>query len=299
LRAAEAAAQHVLARYDPQRHRRLVEIYQHDPKIVALIWSGHIQWILGRPQRARDCCEEARSYARALGHPFMLALALILGASDHLYQHDLAANLATVEEGIALAREHGFRIYEYFGPLWAIEAVAARGPTRLRLEDLTALVSRLLEKKCYLQAPLYQSWLAEAWAGIDEVERARALVAAAEALMLRTGERWFEPEVYRIRATLLSQGRRRSVSAARELFLRAIASARDLKAPGWELRAAIGLARLLDSEGDDAEAETLLAEVRSKFAAHERSTDLGAADALLQCLRSRLHERRGQVAVLP
>ncbi len=296
---AEAAAQHVLARYDPRRHRGLVEIYQHDPKIVALIWSGHIEWILGRPQRARDCCEEARSYARVLGHPFMLALALILGASDHLYQHDLAANLATVEEGIALAREHGFRIYEYFGPLWAIEAVAARGPTRLRLEDLTALVSRLLEKKCYLQAPLYQIWLAEAWAGIDEVERARALAAAAEALMLRTGERWFEPELYRIRAMLLSQGRRRSVSAARELFLRSIASARDLKAPGWELRAAIGLARLLDSEGDGAEAERLLAEVRGKFAAHERSTDLGAADELLQSLRRRVHERSGRVVALP
>ena len=134
LAEAQAAAAVVFARYDPQRHRGIADVYQHDPKILALVYSGHIEWILGRPQQARNCCEEARRAARDLGHPFMLSLALILGASDHLYEHELAENLAAVEEGIAIAREHGFRMYEFFGHLWAIEAVAARGrrPTASR-----------------------------------------------------------------------------------------------------------------------------------------------------------------------
>ena len=32
-------------RYDPQRHAALVQLYQHDPHVVALVYAGHIHWL--------------------------------------------------------------------------------------------------------------------------------------------------------------------------------------------------------------------------------------------------------------
>ena len=39
----------------------------------------------------------------------MLAFATILGVADHWYEDDLAANLASVERGMQVADEFGYR----------------------------------------------------------------------------------------------------------------------------------------------------------------------------------------------
>jgi hypothetical protein len=60
-------------RYDPRQHAKLVQTYQHDPKIVAVVYLGHIEWLLGSPGRARTCCSAARQLARQIARPCMLA----------------------------------------------------------------------------------------------------------------------------------------------------------------------------------------------------------------------------------
>jgi hypothetical protein len=99
----------ISARYNRREHGKLVQIYQHDPLIVSLVYSGHIEWLMGRPGRARECCEAARQLANEIGHPFMLAFASILGVSDHWYEGDLAANLASVERGMKVADEYAIQ----------------------------------------------------------------------------------------------------------------------------------------------------------------------------------------------
>ena len=157
---AQVAANFVIGRYDPGEHSKLVQIYQHDPKIVALVYAGRIEWLLGNPTRARSYSEKARSLARELNHPFMLAFALILGACDHLFEGEHAANLECVEEGLAQAKEYSLPLYEVFGPLWAIPAFANRDPSPAVLEDLSNNLNMLLDNKYYLQAGLYQNHLA-------------------------------------------------------------------------------------------------------------------------------------------
>ena len=80
LEPARAAARLVCERYDKDVHGSLVQKCQHDPKVVALVYLGHIEWLLGNPHEAKAACEAARQLARELGHPFMLAFALILGS---------------------------------------------------------------------------------------------------------------------------------------------------------------------------------------------------------------------------
>ncbi len=277
----------ISARYDPRQHGKLVQIYQHDPLIVSLVYSGHIEWLLGRPGRARECCETARQLANEIGHPFMLAFASILGVADHWYEGDLAANLASVERGLKVADEFGYPMYRVIGPLWATAALAARGPAPKVLDQLSGLLGKLPAENRCIQMPLYRILLATEFGRIGQIERARSLAASAEALMKQTGERWAAPEVYRIHGSLLCQEPLRDDRAAMGQFKRSLASARKLGAVGWELRTAISIARLLsagESASGRAKARDLLMSTRTKFASAETSRDLREADDLVKAL---------------
>jgi predicted ATPase len=276
----------IRARYNPRIHGKLVQIYQHDPLIVALVYSGHIEWLLGRPTRGRECCDAARRLAKEIGHPFMLAFASILGVSDHWYEGDLAANLACVERGMKIADDHGYPMYRVIGPLWATSALAARGPATDVLEQLCRLLRKLPPENRCIQMPLYRILLAAEFGRIGQLDRARTFAASAESVMEQTGERWLAPEIYRIHGSLLCREPGRDDGAAMGLFTRSLASARKLKAVGWELRTTISLARMLMSRSGDgrAEARDLLVSARAKFPSAETSADLREADELLQQL---------------
>jgi class 3 adenylate cyclase/predicted ATPase/DNA-binding transcriptional ArsR family regulator len=284
LSQAQALAKSVCAQYDEGTDRDVVGIYQHDPKVVSLVYLGHIEWLFGRGEEAKACCEAAVRLARQLDHPFMLAYALILGGSYYLYEGDVDKNLAWVQEGVKIANEHALSIYGIFGPLWATPALAARTPGPATLDYLAGLLSKLLENRCYLQAPFYQILLATELGRDGQVARARALAADAQALMERTGERWFEPEIYRVRACLCGEAPDPDSQTASALFARSLASARELNTAGWELRTAISFARFLANEGRRDRAREVLREARAGFCGNEMTVDLAEASRMLERL---------------
>ena len=129
--------------------------------------------------------------------------------------------------------------------------------------------------------------LATEFGRIGQTERARSFAASAQSLVKKTGERWAEPEIFRIHGTLLCQEPARDNRAAMRLFKRSLASARKLGTVGWELRTAISIARLVSGGGSAsgrAQARDLLISTRAKFASAETSRDLREADDLLGVL---------------
>jgi predicted ATPase len=288
LRQASEFAGLIRALYNPRQHNKLVQTYQHDPLILAHLYLGRIEWLLGRPNATREHCETARRLASEIGHPFMVAFAQILGVSDHWYEGDLTANLACVEQGMKVAADYGYPMYQVLGPLWATSALAARGPAPVVLEKLCSLIAKLPAENRCIQMPLYKVLLAQEFNRIGQQERALAFAASAEALIKQTGERWAAPEIYRIHGSLLCSGPCRDHDAAIRLFKRSLASARKLETVGWELRTAISLTRLVMDTTDRGrrwvEARDLLAPVRERFAVDETSVNLREADQLLQQL---------------
>jgi class 3 adenylate cyclase/predicted ATPase len=284
LSEAHALAKLVCARYDESTDREVVRIYQHDPKVVALVCLGHIEWLFGHGEEAKACCDSAVRLARQLDHPFMLAYALILGGSYYLYEGDVEKNLSWVQEGVKIANEHALSIYGIFGPLWATPALAARNPDPATLDYLAGLLGKLLDNRCYLQAPFYQILLATELGRNGQTARARALAADAQTLMERTGERWFEPEIYRVRACLSCQAPDPDSQSAAALFARSLASARELNTVGWQLRTAISFADFLIGEGKRDRAREVLLEAQDGFCRSDMTADLAEARRLLEGL---------------
>jgi hypothetical protein len=232
LAAARQSVDYVLAHYRLNDHRNLVNRYQHDPKIVALVFGGHIHWLLGEARKGRTCCRQARRLAHQIGHPFMLALTYVVGASDHLYNHEHEADWASIEEGMRHAETHGLVAYRDFAPLWAIEAAMARDPSEANLKDLSACLDRLRQYKVDLTVPFYQSCLAAQMVRYGRHATALDLSNSALNIMKRTRETWFEPEIHRIRGTLLAAQQPADPVGAEAAFRRSLQEARRRKTLG-------------------------------------------------------------------
>ena len=109
------------------------------------------------------------------------------------------------------------------------------------------------------------------------------LTVLAEALTLvdKTGERWYEPELYRLKGALLLQQSADNHAEAQACFHHALDIARRQQAKSLELRAATSLSRLWQQQGKRAEARQLLAEVYSWFTEGFDTPDLREAKILL------------------
>ena len=282
LTAARRSVDYVLTHYRPADHRSLVNRYQHDPKVVALVFGGHIHWLLGEPRKGRSCCQQARRLAHRIGHPFMLALTYVVGSSDHLYNHELEAGWASIEEGMRHAEANGLIAYRDFAPLWAIEAAMARDSSEANLKSLSAGIDRLLQYNVHLTVPFYQACLAAQMVRYNLHGAALGLTASALKIMKRTHETWFEPEIHRIRGALLVAQQPADPAGAEAAFRRSLHEARRRKALGWELRTALTYADHLRERGRYSEAGNLLKRVTAKFAPGEISTELREARGLLR-----------------
>ena len=114
-------------------------------------------------------------------------------------------------------------------------------------------------------------------------EHAHGLRAVEEALAVasESGERFWEPELYRLKGELLLSPATKAMNEAQTWFDRAIEIARKRGAKSLELRAATSLACLWQSQGKREEPRDLLAPTYEGFTEGIDTADLKDAKALL------------------
>jgi predicted ATPase len=129
-----------------------------------------------------------------------------------------------------------------------------------------------------LKVPYYLGLIA---GQADRAADALPLLAEALARVERTGERWFEAELYRLRGEVLRRLCDDQPADAEASLLQSWEIARAQQAKAWELRAATSLARLWRDRGKRAEARELLAPIYGWFTEGFETPDLKEAKALL------------------
>jgi predicted ATPase len=96
-----------------------------------------------------------------------------------------------------------------------------------------------------------------------------------------TGDRWYEPEIHRLKGALLLQRSSDHEAEAEACFHHALNIARSQQAKSFELRTATSLAKLWQQQGKRQEAHDLLAPVYGWFTEGFDTADLKDAKALL------------------
>ena len=129
----------------------------------------------------------------------------------------------------------------------------------------------------------YLGLLAQAYGRVGQVVEGLQVLAEALAFVTHSAERYREAELYRLKGELLLQsGQQGALWEAEEDFRQAIAIARQQNAKSLELRAAMSLSQLWQSQGKQEQARQTLADIYGWFTEGFDTKDLQEAKALLE-----------------
>jgi tetratricopeptide (TPR) repeat protein len=199
-----------------------------------------------------------------LGEPGdLVSLATKMEEHCHRYKLMFFAVLATIMRGCGVARSGQPRA----GQLVISDGLAAYTATGAVRDSCS-----------------YRGFLAETHRLLGETDLALSVLATALEGTSRTGEKWYDAELYRgIGETYYQRG---NVALAEQSFRQALAVARDQGARLWELNAATSYARLLHDRGEPAQARALLAPVYNWFSEGFETAPLQRARLLLDELEA-------------
>jgi predicted ATPase len=129
--------------------------------------------------------------------------------------------------------------------------------------------------------PLYLSHLARAHADTGNFEDAWRRISEAISAVETTKEKLWEAEIHRTAGEIALLSPDPNAAEAEANLARALRVARTQQTKSWELRAAMGMARLWDALGKRDEARRVLAPVYAWFTEGFDTLDLKDAKALL------------------
>ena len=291
-----------IAFYDSRQHHSLALLYAEDPGVVCRAFAANVLWLLGYPNQALKRSHEALTLAQGLSHPHSLAVALDSGAWIHQFRREGQLTQQQAEATIALSAEQGFPFWLAFGTILQGWALVEQG----RIEEgITQICQGLAAYQATGAGTLrsfFLALLAEVHGKAGQVEEGLAALAEALTVVDKSGERFYEAELYRVKGELTLQQESQKAKGksqkskipntqqltpspqaeAEACFLKAIAIAQKQQAKSLELRATMSLARLWRSQGKRAEARQPLAEIYGWFTEGFDTKDLQEAKVLLE-----------------
>jgi predicted ATPase len=281
LVAARDSLEEVVASYMPEQRGCAIFQVGQDPGVACRAYAGKTLWLLGYPDQALASSRDALALATQLAHPFSHAFALNIACMGLQFRREGQGVYEYADTCMALSTEQGFPHWLAFSTIlrgWSVADLGQRedGLVQMRqgLSDWRALGAELF-------VPYYLSLMAEAYSGLKQVDAGLGALKEALEVVKRTGEDWWQAELYRRTGALLLQQARPDETQAETCFQRALVIARQQQAKSFELRAGMNLAQLWQQQGKHDEARELLTPVYTWFNEGPDTADLMQAQSIL------------------
>jgi hypothetical protein len=167
-------------------------------EVHARAWCAHARWLTGDDAGALASCEDALERGRAAGHPYSLAIALAYASVLYQLRNDAAALAPAAAELQDICRRYNFAYYGQWGAI--MSGWIAGGQTGA--EAIRAGIRTLRSQGALARMPYWLSLLAETRMTCGQLEKAGTALDAAMAAAAQHDDRWWLPEVLRLRSLL-------------------------------------------------------------------------------------------------
>jgi class 3 adenylate cyclase/predicted ATPase len=287
LKAARSRLDRVITSYDPAVHGDYA--FRHggaDPCAGSLCMDAWATWALGYPDQAMGQLAKGLALARQLGHPLSEAWALTASAAAHQLRGEPEAALMHADPALSIANEKGFSVYIGWAGILRGWALFEQGGGAEAIAEIRTYTQTAIATGAELLHPYWLALLAGACGRLGQAADGVVAVDDALAEVARTGERFWEAELNRLKGELLLKCGAANESEAEACFLSAIEIARAQGAKSWELRAATSLSRLWQQQNKHAEARELLAPVYAWFTEGFDTVDVKKAQLLMNELEA-------------
>jgi predicted ATPase len=281
LQSAHHHLRQVIDLYDPQHHHAHTSLYGQDPGMVSLTYMAMTLWILGYPVQALQKSSEALDLHQQISHSYSLVFILTSIARLHQFCREGVLVQERIEISLALCSEHGFGQFLAQGKILRGWGLAMKGEFEDGINQIEEGLSAYRATGGALTVPYWLALLADAYGRKGQPEVALDQLGEGLTVLDKTGERFYESEIHRLKGSLLLQQSPDNAAEAESCFQQAISIAQNQSAKSWELRAATSLAKLWQSQGKRQKAYDLLAPVYGWFTEGFDTADLIDAKALL------------------
>jgi predicted ATPase/DNA-binding winged helix-turn-helix (wHTH) protein len=277
----------MLSQYVAPAHRSHIARFQFDQRVAARSTLSHILWLQGFPDQAVRSARATLEVAQTTDHALSLCNALGHAAFPvALYVGDLAA----AEQFLSMLLNY---LADHAPTVWNALGLCLRGLLLVKRGDITGLpllrsaLDELRDMRFHLRYAAYLGMLADGLGAAGQMTQARAAIEEALEWSKRSEERWYMPELLRIKGELFRlEGSAVAVRAAEDHYREALDWASRQDALSWELRAATSLSQLWDQHGRTREADELLSSVYRRFNEGFETGDLKTARALIDRLHT-------------
>jgi class 3 adenylate cyclase/DNA-binding response OmpR family regulator/predicted ATPase len=275
-------SEQALVGFEPEGRQFLASV---DSISLALGFLPLDLMILGYPDQALLRYEQSRRWSKLRRHPHSAAYLLVQAAHLQTLRRDYEASLAVLNELIALATEQRFPFWLAIANAMLGQLLASRNEPEAGLALCRRGVTAYAATGALVNQTYFNALLAQSCVDAGRVDEAFALIAVAQKWADKTGERWFEAELHRLRGEWLLK-HCNDTAASEACFYLSLAVAREQSAKLWELRATVSFARLMQAGGRHDEARKLLEPIYDWFTEGLATPDLKEAKALLEFLHA-------------
>ena len=276
----------MVSRYVPPVIGSQMIRFVFDQRATARCFLARILWLQGFPEQAAAAADDI--VEGALRGADVLSICQVLvqaGCPVSLFVGDMDKLGRYVEALLDYSARNTLDFWRAWGRCFKGVLLIRRGDAAEGLTLLRAALSELRHIEYGVYYVVFLGEYAEASGRAGEV--AQGLVAIDEALERaeRNEERWYLPELLRIRGELaLREGTPRSANEAEKWLRQSLDLAREQETRSWELRTTSSLCRLWREQGRISEAHAQLAPLLEQFEEGFGTEDLRAAKELLSGL---------------
>jgi tetratricopeptide (TPR) repeat protein len=258
----------------------LVSLFGFDLWLLNAWLLGAVELLLGRSDRSLDWENRLLERAGPSSHVYSKAIGIFVASWTASLRREFGKASVLARTARTLSEENGFS--EVLSWAMGVEGYARfwQGERKIGITQQKRAIEGLEGVGSLNQASWRMASLAEAQVHLDKLKAAESSLERAFAIVT-AGDGWAEPEVHRIAAEVILHKPGGEVLAAQRRFEEAVALARKQSSKWWELRATVGLSRLLASQGRRDEARTMLTEIYGWFTEGFDTADLKDAKALL------------------
>ena len=279
--------------------QRLERLYKHDLQdlkdsrfarflYVRNVDIGNVlswaQWLTGSPDTSARTAEATVEQALKTKHELSLSNALAVAACPAFFlsgrYQECGRYVAMLDEQVM---RHGIAIWRptalfYRAALAYTQGDASSGT----IDDLERAIEEFRNVNYLARMPYYLSVLADALIHCGRLGEAETTIRTALDRAHAQNERWCVPELLRIRAAILAASDRPGEAEA--ALVESMASALEIGALSWRLRAANDLAKLWRARSRTDDARKMLLPIYNEFTEGFATRDLVVAADLLASL---------------
>jgi ATP/maltotriose-dependent transcriptional regulator MalT len=256
-----------------------------DSRVAVLVWYATALGLHGLFDRAKHRCGQALERARRLEHPHSLAAALWHASFAGLEQGRCEEAEPHITEMMRLSEEASLSFFRSLALGFLGRLLVERGDALAGIRAIGQARSLHASLGFELDEAYMVRDLADAYRRVGRIEEGVALADEGIAAAVRTGAGFMLAEHHRVRGELLACRPGTTGDVEREL-LTARRIAREQEAHLYELRAAIGLARLRWDEGRHESARAVLEQSYGAFGeGHDQVSELRRARGLVELWR--------------